>query len=140
MIEKYDLNKDTLPNIPCPHDCAIKKVDATDEFIVFYFEEDISLYDSIKKLYPEVRTLIIRYHLVDTPNYYEFKRISVFNHKLGFMEENISNFINHSKENFEYLYHAIGYCNIIIKLWQKKSVVLDLSADYVEYEWIMKEK
>ena len=27
MIEKFELNKSNLPNLPCPHDCIIKKIE-----------------------------------------------------------------------------------------------------------------
>ena len=36
----------------------------------------------------------------------------------------------------EYLYHNVGYCSIIIKLFSGEGIILDAEADYVEFEWI----
>lgn len=43
---------------------------------------------------------------------------------------------NLTKDNLEYLYHNVGYCSIIVKLWSSNDIVLDITADYVEFEWI----
>lgn len=37
---------------------------------------------------------------------------------------------------FEYLYHNVGYCSIITKLFSNGYIILDADIDYVEFEWI----
>ena len=36
----------------------------------------------------------------------------------------------------EYLYHDVGYNSIIIKLFCETFIMIDISSDYIEYEWI----
>ena len=40
------------------------------------------------------------------------------------------------KFKFEYLYHNVGYCSIITKLFLNGYIILDADIDYVEFEWI----
>ena len=40
------------------------------------------------------------------------------------------------KFKFEYLYHNVGYCSIITKLFSNGDIILDADIDYVEFEWI----
>ncbi|MBR6424372.1 MAG: hypothetical protein IKS29_00270, partial [Oscillospiraceae bacterium] len=62
MKEKYFLNGESLPTIPVPHDCVIKKIQLKDQCIEFIFEDDISYHDSIQYYKPDAKSLIIRYH------------------------------------------------------------------------------
>lgn len=34
----------------------------------------------------------------------------------------------------------VGYCSIIIKLWSAGSIILDMTVDSVEYQWISDKK
>ena len=56
MIERYELACDsdckTLPMIPTPHDCVIKRIREDADFLIFEFEDDISYHDSISHSYP----------------------------------------------------------------------------------------
>ena len=36
----------------------------------------------------------------------------------------------------EYLYHNVGYCSIITKLFLHDTIILDAMIDTVEFEWI----
>ena len=69
----YYLNKDTVPTIPTPHDCKIKKVTIQGDFIIFEFEDDISYHDSIRHFNPDAKSLVIKIHLVDDFDTYKMK-------------------------------------------------------------------
>lgn len=134
MIEKYELNQKTLPTVPNIHDCVIKKVSIDDEFLTFTFEDDISYHDSIQYSNPHAKTLMIRYHLIQ-----EFK---TYKWKLRFLtkkEEYIiianDELIKMAEYKLEYLYENIGYKSVILKLWHQGYVIVDIYADYIEYEW-----
>ena len=69
----YYLNQDTVPTIPTPHDCIIKKVTIRGDFIIFEFEDDISYHDSIRHSNPDAKSLVIKIHLVDDFDTYKMK-------------------------------------------------------------------
>ena len=71
----YYLNQDTVPTIPTPHDCKIKKVTIRGDFIIFEFEDDISYHDSIRHFNPDAKSLVIKIHLVDDFDTYKMKYI-----------------------------------------------------------------
>ena len=143
MKETYYLNKSELPTIPVPHDCVVKDVRLDGEYLVFTFEDDISYHDFAKYYRPEARSLIIRFHLpyADDVCVFVRKKPIRFLHKPGaikeldFIKKN-GELINLFKGKLEYLYHNVGYCSIIVKLWSESGIVLDMHADYVEFEWI----
>ena len=64
MKKTYYLNKDVLPTIPVPHDCIIKKIRIEHKWLIFTFDNDTSYYDSVRKLSPNIRNLILKYHNV----------------------------------------------------------------------------
>ena len=116
------MNKEQLPTIPTPHDCVLADIKIENQSIVFKFEEDISYYDSIKAIRPDAKSLIIRYHLVDEESFSVYKwhkpvkifasngyYTSIDNFKLTSLATN--------KIMLEYLYHNVGYCSIITKLY-----------------------
>ena len=144
MKETYYLNTNELPTIPVPHDCIIKEINLEEDCLVFVFEDDISYHDSIKNIFPAARSLTIKYHFVN-----DIYDISLFMrdkpnrilHKAGVFKEielpdEREVFLNLPKNNLEYLYHNVGYCSIIIKLWSSTNIILDMSVDYVEFKWV----
>ena len=138
--ETYYLNQKTLPTIPTPHDCIIKKISLQDECIVFEFENDISYHDSIKAIEPKARSLIVRYHLVGEGDFSIYKWVkpkSPF-FKNGAYKCLSEDFITKLADTarLEYLYHNVGYCSVITKLYSKGFVILDACADSIEFEWI----
>lgn len=139
MIETYYLNDKTLPTIPVPHDCVIKNVSIDNQYIIFKFEDDISYHDSIKYIRPDAKSLIVRYHMVveDSFSVYKWNKPKKFMLKNGYYEclDN-SSIVNFSSGNLEYLYHNVGYCSVITKLFEKGFILLDAEVDFIEFEWI----
>ena len=141
MIETYYLNKEQLPTIPTPHDCVLTDIKIENQSIVFKFEEDISYHDSIKTIRPDAKSLIVKYHLIDEESFSVYnwhKPVKIFasngyyksidNCKLTSLATN--------KIKLEYLYHNVGYCSIITKLYSGGYIILDAEVDYVEFKWI----
>jgi len=160
----YYLNTNVMPTIPVPHDCVIKEIMLEEDSLhagvetlragvetlratslQFIFEDDITYHDSIKSICPnsDFKSLIIKFHLLD-----DIHDISMFVKKKTnryhttslykeiFLSEDKYALLNLPKNRLEYLGHNVGYCSIIVKLWSKKSIVLDMTVDYVEFEWI----
>ena len=139
MTETYYLNGNILPTIPVPHDCVIKKVRLENQHIIFEFEDDISYHDSMKNFKPEVKSLIVKYHLLNDGDFsiYKWKKPSGFSKKNGRYDCIDSNYITKLSDScLEYLYHYIGYCSIIIKLFANGFIIIDADVDYMEFEWI----
>ena len=139
MTETYYLNRNILPTIPVPHDCVIKTVRLENQHIIFEFENDISYYDSIKNFKPKVKSLIIKYHLLNDGDFsiYKWKQPSGFFNKNGRYDCMDNNTITKlSDSRLEYLYHYIGYRSIIIKLFSNGFIIMDADVDYIEFEWI----
>lgn len=138
MKEIYYLNKETLPTISVPHDCVVKDIQIKDQTLIFVFEDDISSHDSIQAIHPNAKSLIIRYHLTEENGFflYKWKKPAKFSRKDGCYcrlgNSQLFTFAGH----IEYLYHNVGYCSIIIKLFADSGVILDAYVDYLEYEWI----
>ena len=138
MIDKFELNKFNFPNLPCPHDCIVKKIEIFDDYLIFIFEDDLSYHDSIKYNYLNTKSLIIKYHLTDDFEVHKWKRkVSLFSGE-GYLLISNEEFISMAKTNLEYLYHNVGYNSLIIKLWSQGNIILDLNTDYIEYHWILK--
>ena len=137
MTETYYLNGNLLPTIPVPHDCVIKKVRVENQHIIFEFEDDISYFDSIKNFKPEVRSLIIKYHLLNDGDFsiYKWKKPSGLFNKNG-RYDCVNNNTILSDSRLEYLYHYVGYRSIIIKLFSNGFIIIDADVDHIEYEWI----
>ena len=139
MIERYDLNTDALPTLPTPHDCIVTRMQQEDQFIVFYFENDISGRDSIKAIHPQAKTLIIRYHLTKYREFtfHKWYRGIRLLFPSGFYKQidkpNLDKLV---LPRLEYLYHHVSYCSIITTLFSDGYMILDANVDYVEFEWI----
>ena len=73
MKKTYYLNKDVLPTIPVPHDCIIKKIRIEHKWLIFTFDNDTSYYDSVRKLSPNIRNLILKYHLSNPEDFSVYK-------------------------------------------------------------------
>ena len=146
MKEKYFLNGESLPTIPEPHDCVIKKIQLKDQCIEFIFEDDISYHDSIQHYKPDAKSLIIRYHFaydIDDFSIYKWVKPMRLLSKLFSIDGHYKRIKNslltelpEGKFKFEYLYHNVGYCSIITKLFSNGYIILDADIDYVEFEWI----
>ena len=146
MKEKYFLNGESLPTIPVPHDCVIKKIQLKDQCIEFIFEDDISYHDSIQYYNPDAKSLIIRYHFAyDTDDFSIYKWVKPMRllSKLFSLDGHYKRIKNslltelpEGKFKFEYLYHNVGYCSIITKLFSNGYIILDADIDCVEFEWI----
>lgn len=141
MKETYYLNKVELPTIPVPHDCVIKEIQLDGNNLIFVFENDISYHDSIKAFRPDAKSLIIRFHLVDDISLFIREKPNRLFHKPGVYKEidltkSNNQLVDLPKKRLEYLYHNVGYCSIIVKLWSSSSIILDMTIDYVEFEWI----
>lgn len=142
--ETYYLNTNELPTIPIPHDCIIKEVNLKEDCLTFAFEDDISYHDSIKDIYPTAKSLVIKFHFVNDINDVSLlirKKPNRFLFKAGVykeieLPEERGVLLDLPKKKLEYLYHYVGYCSIIIKLWSSTSIVLDMAVDYVEFEWV----
>ena len=146
MKEKYFLNGESLPTIPEPHDCVIKKIQLKDQCIEFIFEDDISYHDSIQYYKPDAKSLIIRYHFAyDTDDFSIYKWVkpmrllsklfSIDGHYKRIKNSLLSE-LPEDKFKLEYLYHNVGYCSIITKLFSNGYIILDADIDCVECEWI----
>lgn len=124
--------------MPVPHDCIIKSIALEGESLVFSFADDISRYDSVRHIRPDVKSLIIRYHLVD--EVYELYKF-VNPGKIFFREGAYKGLpqdalFRLADGKLEYLYHFVSYESIIIKMYSEREIILDADVDYVEYEWI----
>lgn len=134
---KFYLNNDTLPTIPTPHDCVVKNISNVDDFIVLNFEDNIYKRDSISTICPKAKSLTIKIHLIDSFDGYleKIKRFPTF--KRIYNQIKINKLIKLAKSNnIEYLSHCVGFLSIIINLWCKTNIILNLTADYIEFEWI----
>ena len=138
MKEIYYLNKETLPTMCVPHDCVIKDIQMKDQTLIFIFEDDISSHDSIRTVRPNAKSLIIRYHLTEENGFsiYEWRKPGRFSRKDGCYRRLDNSQLFAFAGHLEYLYHNVGYCSIITKLWADNGVILDAYVDRLEYEWI----
>ncbi|MDE7168283.1 MAG: hypothetical protein K2O28_05485 [Clostridia bacterium] len=137
MIKKYYLNTESLPVIPTPHDWVINKIEANSEFLIFYLEDTGINYNGEPPhdFAPNSKSLIMRLHLED-PVFEAYKWKKSVSGK-GFFEIDANKLLAIPKKHtLEYLYHYVGYNTIIIKLYQLGHILLDISADYVELEWL----
>ena len=139
MTETYYLNGNILPTIPVPHDCVIKKVRLENQQIIFEFGTDISYYDSIKNFKPEVKSLVIKYHLLNDGDFsiYKWKKPFGFANKNGRYDCMDNHTITELPDSrLEYLYHYVGYRSIIIKLFSNGIIIIDADVDYIEFDWL----
>lgn len=137
MTEKYFLNGDALPTVPTPHDCVIKKIEYDNDYLIFIFDDDISSYDSVKFIRPDAKSLIIRIHLIDSFDTYRWK-LSGFLRGEGYYLIDNKKLISLTKKPTEYISHNIGYQSIMIKIFESEHYLLDIWADFIEFEWTEK--
>ena len=145
MSKKYYLNTKTLPTIPVPHDCIVKEIHLNNNHLVFIFEDNISNNDSINSIMPNAKSLIMKFHFVDDISdirlYTKVKKDKIFHKATVYKEIDLNKHVNKllhlPDQKLEYLYHNIGYHSIILKLWSSDSIVMDITADYIEYDWLL---
>ena len=143
-VFQYRFDGETLPQLPCLHDCAISRIALEGEYLTLYFEEDLFQYESVSRLQPGMKRLVVRYHLID-PCMMVYRRFSRKTdngqgYEIGYLEYEDQNEFLEAASDMEllYLYHRVGYNAISLKLWSYKEphdVIMELSADYVEYKW-----
>ncbi|MBQ7637813.1 MAG: hypothetical protein IJS90_02815 [Clostridia bacterium] len=133
MKEIYNL--DTA--VPVPHDCVIKKINVSQGFIEFIFEDDISYHDSIKAIRPDAKSLVVRYHLIEADGFevYKWKRNRLLKNKGCFKRISGEELIKLTQGGLEYLYHNVGFNSVITKLFSNGYIIVDAEADYIEFEW-----
>jgi len=138
MREIYDLNKETLPTIPTPHDCVVKEIRLEGQTLIFTFEDDIFYHDSIQAIHPTAKSLIIRYHLTeeDAFSVYHWEKPGKFSRQNGCYRHLDNEELFKISDRIDYLSQNIGYCSIIIQLSTDDIMILDACVDHLEYEWI----
>ena len=132
----YYLDGAELPTIPVPHDCVIDNISFSDNFLIFGFEEGISIYDSIQHICPDAKSLTIKIHLIDSFDIYQeiIRKFPKF--KRAYVEIDFNKLVRLGKQiKMEYLYHYVAYQSLIVNLYCKSNIILDLRADYIEYIW-----
>ena len=145
MVEKYYLNGEVLPTMPVPHDCVVKEITFDDEFLVLKFDvdishhdPDISYYDSITSINKNASALVIRIHLTDPLFYaYEHRMTHRFSGE-GYYLINNKKLQSLCKKCVEYLYHYVSYEQIMIKLFCGGYYLLEVTSDYIEFDWTEK--
>lgn len=146
---RYTLDKETLPQLPCVHDCAIARIEMQDGYLSLYFDEDLSQYDVMAHIYPDASSLVVRYHLCDpyVMFYRSFRRKKSDGQgvEIGYaLYEDQDAFLEESADmKLYYLHHFVAYNAVVLKLWSyddPHEVVLEFNADTVEYEWGFEEK
>lgn len=133
MVEKYSLNGKQLPTLPTPHDCKIIEVEFKDEYLIFNFDNGITLYDSIKKINPDANSLVIKYHL-NQPEVCVYKYKPRFNGKAYELVNNKKLIKKHT--NLQFWYQYVTYNQIILKLFSDVEIFVKFECDYIEYEWL----
>lgn len=64
ITETYHLDEASLPVIPVPHDCVVKRITVEGRTLVFRFEEDIAQHESIQQYRPNACSLTMRFHMI----------------------------------------------------------------------------
>ena len=132
----YYLDGAELPTIPVSHDCVIDNISFSDNFLIFGFEEGISIYDSIQHICPDAKSLTIKIHLIDSFDIYQEIIRKFPKLKRVYVEIDFNKLVRLGKQiKMEYLYHYVAYQSLIVNLYFKSNIILDLRADYIEYIW-----
>lgn len=134
----YYLYKTEWPTIPVPHDCVIRNISLSDDFLILDFEQEIAAYDSIQDICPNAKSLTIKIHLIDTFDIYQMKIRKFPKFRKLYEELDFDKLVNLVKqERVEYLYHYVSYQSLIVNLYCGTNIILDLNANYIEYIWEM---
>ena len=146
MTETYQLNENSLPVMPCPHDCGIREIRLEGRELAFIFEDDISRHESIRYLKPEARSLVIRYHLACDPEDDFLCRVSAAKVRTGkgsyqFLDSGKVTGIVPAGSVLDYIDHyvtSLGSCmRIVIIIAGGEEYLISAYVDSVEYEWIL---
>ena len=135
-IDSYSLIENHLPNIPVPHDCVITEISLQDAWLMLSFENDISLYDSIQSIHPDVRTLVMKIYLVDEEDI-ELLAHEKRKYETVYVERKPKRLFDLAKKSWqlEYLYHKVAYGSIQLELCGDTYYIVRLYADRVIMEW-----
>ena len=146
MKESYRLDGKELPVIPTPPDCVVKEVWLEGRNLVFAFEDDISVHDAICVQERGAKSLIMTFHLLSDAYdimLLQWKKspVSRLFHRPGVYKEidiqnNPERLTALASGSPEYLCHNVGYCSIIVKLWSRGGIIMDIAADRVELDWV----
>ncbi len=133
MREIYRLDEITVPTMITPHDCIIKEIKKENDFLIFIFENDLALRDSISFYKPAAKSLVIKYHLTDEYDIY-YHKWNKFRRRFEYIE--LKNEKSLFQSDSAYLSQYVMYHQVIIKLFKGREYLLFLTADHVEYDWI----
>ena len=138
QIQCYDLNGEPTPLPFVPHDFVIRRLDVTPECVTFTFEDDVTYHDGIRALFPGQRSLILRFRLCDEVIFaYRWHRGAVKGQPGCFRPFDAGKLPGLCAGRLEYIDHHVSYCSAIIELaLPAEPVILKMSADCIEYEWI----
>ncbi|MCQ2429817.1 MAG: DUF3885 domain-containing protein [Clostridia bacterium] len=138
QVQHYDLNGGPMSLPFVPHDFVIKRLDVTLECVTFTFEDDVTYHDGIRELFPGQRSLILRFHLCDDMFFaYRWHRGAVKGQPGCFRPFDAEKLPGLCAGRLEYIDHHVSYRSAVIELAAPaEPVILKLSADYMEYEWI----
>lgn len=140
----YSLEGELLPVLPSLHDCAVARIDADDEYLTLYFDDKVSLCNSVSRFRADATKLTVRYHLSDPCFwvYRQFKRgkYGEKDWECGYVQYDDADAFLKESATFElyYFLHCIECGHVILKFWSHREpheIMIDLNADWVEYEW-----
>ncbi len=143
-LSVYSLESETLPKLPWLHDCAVARIDADDKYLSIYFDDKISLYNSVSRFRVGATKLTVRYHLSD-PCFFVYRHFTHGKYpekdwESGYFKyDDVKAFLKESATlKLYYMLHCVEYSHVILKFWahnEPHEIMIDVNADRVEYEW-----
>lgn len=143
-VWSYRFDGDTLPILPCVHDCGIGSIDSDGEYLSIHFDDGSSHYEKVSHVCQGAIGLTVRYHLCDPccMIYRQFRKEKNDGqgYEIGYLQyDDEEEFYKaSSKLKLYYLNHCIGYNTVMLKLWcygDPYEILLEFNADAVEYHW-----
>ena len=139
MKDHYSLTEEPFSrNLFVPHDFVVKQIKLTSDELTFVFEDDITYHDGIKEMFPDKKSLVLHFHLIDETLFaYREKRKRFAWHKHGYFDFEERKLPDLCKQRLEYIDHLFSYQSIMIELWTASGALwIKANADFVEYEWL----